>query len=275
MVEATLVPKGRYVLASTARTRTWVAALPTGGEARAWQGPSGAVTITAPDAAGIDCARFMLALDDDTTPFEHAHANDALLGPSIRALRGLRPLRRATVAHAALRAVCGQLVTSAEARRLERAITRACDEPVPSQERLASFSPTRLRALGLATQRAAALVRLCRTVDLEGLRSQPTEAVVARICRERGLGPWSAGVIAMEGLGRYDHGLVGDLGLIKLASALRGRPASTEDTAELLAPYGEWRGLAGLYLLAGFARGLVPGASADLARVARSRVGAR
>ena len=71
-----------------------------------------------------------------------------------------------------------------------------------------------------------------------------------RIVEERTLGPWSAGVICLYGLGRYEHGLVGDLGLIKLCTRLLGRPATSEDTAELLAPYGDWAGLASVYLLA-------------------------
>ena len=52
--------------------------------------------------------------------------------------------------------------------------------------------------------------------------------------------------------------MVGDLGLIKLCAALLGRRAEPEDTAELLSRYGEWQGLASVYLLAGFARGLLP-----------------
>ena len=76
-------------------------------------------------------------------------------------------------------------------------------------------------------------------------------AAAARIERERGLGPWSAGVISLYGLGRFERGLVGDLGLIKLCAALRGRWATAEDTRELLEPYGEWAGLASVYLLAG------------------------
>jgi 3-methyladenine DNA glycosylase/8-oxoguanine DNA glycosylase len=51
---------------------------------------------------------------------------------------------------------------------------------------------------------------------------------------------------------------VGDLGLIKLLSALRGEWVDAAETAELLEPYGEWAGLASIYLLAGFERGLVP-----------------
>ena len=97
------------------------------------------------------------------------------------------------------------------------------------------------------------------SLELERLHDLPTDAVVRRIERERGLGPWSAGVVCLEGLGRFEYGLVGDLGLIKLLRALRGRRVvETWETAELLEPYGEWAGLASVYLLRGFSRGLIP-----------------
>ena len=86
----------------------------------------------------------------------------------------------------------------------------------------------------------------------------PTAAVAQRLERERGLGAWSVGVVCLEGLGRVDHGLVGDLGLVKLLRALRGRRVEGWETADLLAPYGPWAGLASVYLLAGLGRGLVP-----------------
>ncbi|MFZ1879556.1 MAG: hypothetical protein WAU41_05260, partial [Gaiellaceae bacterium] len=123
---------------------------------------------------------------------------------------------------------------------------------------LARFSPAQLGALGLGARRASALIRLCRTLDLERLKEQPTEAAALRLERERGLGPWSAGVICMEGLGRYERGLARDLGLVKLASALWGRYVEAEESDELLVPYGEWAGLASVYLLAGLSRGFVP-----------------
>jgi 3-methyladenine DNA glycosylase/8-oxoguanine DNA glycosylase len=101
-------------------------------------------------------------------------------------------------------------------------------------------------------------VRLCRAFDLERLRSVSTDAAAARLVRESRIGPWSVGVVCIEGLGRYERGLVGDLGLVKLLSAMRGRRVETWETAELLEPYGEWAGLASVYMLNGFARGLVP-----------------
>ena len=128
----------------------------------------------------------------------------------------------------------------------------------PSTAALAAAAPFELRRLGLHERRGAAIVRVCRSLELERLHDLPTDAVVRRIERERGLGPWSAGVVCLEGLGRFEHGLVGDLGLVKLLRALRGRPVEGWETAELLEPYGEWAGLASVYLLTGFSRGLIP-----------------
>ncbi len=179
-------------------------------------------------------------------------------------LAGLRQLRTATVAQALLRALCGQLIESSRARHLERTIVRAVmpaqgrlREP-PTAAALGALAPAELRRLGLHARRGATLVRLCASLDLERLRDLPPETVAARIARERGLGPWSIGVIALEGLGRYDLGLVGDLGLIKLLSQLRGRRVEGWETEELLAPYGEWAGLASVYLLQAWGRGLLP-----------------
>jgi 3-methyladenine DNA glycosylase/8-oxoguanine DNA glycosylase len=272
MVEATLRPRGPYSLRLTARSGEWRAALPAGGWAQARQLADGSLVVRASSEDGIATARFMLALDDDTTEFHRRFAHDRLLGPSVRSLRGLRAARKATVTHAAIRAVCGQLVQSSKARELERAVIRACGEDPPGREALARLSPAQLVGRGLAPSRAATLVRLARSVDLEALRTVPGTALV-RLGRERGVGPWSVGVIALSGLGRYDAGLVGDLGLVKLRAALTGRwpdPSAVDDeTAELLSPYGEWQGLASVFLLAGVKRGLIPGASLDRARLAR------
>src|SRR5262249_32660960 len=43
----------------------------------------------------------------------------------------------------------------------------------------------------------------------------------------------------------------------KLAAALWGRHVEAEETDALLEPFGEWAGLASVYLLAGYAAGLV------------------
>lgn len=271
MVEDVVTPAGPYRLALVARGSVWQGALPGRRTAVARQRSDGRVVVRAPDEEALRLARFMLAIDDDTSGFHQRFARDPLIGPSSRALVGYRPRRVATVAHALVRAMSGQLIEARRARAIERAIARACGDEVVTQDALRRLSPVELRRLGLAQHRATTLQRLAVTIELESLRTHPTRTVASRLGRERCVGPWSVGVVALEGLGRYDHGLVGDLSLVKLQAALTGRWVEGHETADLLAPYEEWQGLACEILLLGWARGLVPGASADLARVARRR----
>jgi 3-methyladenine DNA glycosylase/8-oxoguanine DNA glycosylase len=271
MLEDVVTPTGQYRLRLMCRSGTWQGPLADGSTATAWQRSDGRVVVRAETGAGLERARFMLALDDDTTAFHQRFDADPLLGPTVRMLVGYRPLRLATVTHAALRAMCGQLIEARRAAAIERSILRELGGAVATRETLAPLSPSDLRRHGLALSRATTLIRLIRSLDLERLREHDTEVVLRRLGRERGIGPWSVGVIALEGLGRYDHGLVGDLGLVKLLSSLRGSWVEADETAELLAPYEEWQGLAGLFLMLGWSRGLIPGADPDLGRRARMR----
>ena len=276
-VRAELRPKGPYSLRVSGRHASDATRVVVDGTYRATvrigdalervhavQRPDGTIVVAAESEAGVDHVRFALGLDDDHSEFLRCFAADPLLGETLRRIRGLRPMRTATVAQALLRAVAGQLIQASRARQIERTVVRAATPALgglhaaPTAADLARFSPAELARLGLGARRATALVRLCRSLDLEGLKRHPTGAVVARLTRERGLGPWSLGVICLEGLGRYEHGLYRDLGLAKLASALWDRWVEPEESDGLLAPYAEWSGLASVYLLAGYARGFVP-----------------
>lgn len=276
MVAAELKPRGPYSLRTSGRlasdaTRvvingTYRATIRADGSlerVRASQRLDGVVSVQAESDAGVEHVRYVLGLDDDHSEFLRRFANDPLLGEPIRRLRGLRPLRTATVAHALLRAVAGQLILAKRARQIERTVVRRATpvldglHAAPSCADLARFSPAELRDLGLGARRGSSLVRLCRSLELERLKGLPTDAVAQRLERERGLGPWSVGVVCLEGLGRYERGLARDLGLAKLASALWGRYVEAEETDELLEPYGEWAGLASVYLLAGYHAGYI------------------
>ena len=276
MITAEIRPSGPYSLRFSARlasdaTRMMregvlTATLVVDGraeQARAWQRPDGVVRVEALSDEGLSQMRFVLAVDDDHSEFLRRFADDPLIGEATRRFPGLRPLRTSTVAHALLRAFAGQLITSSRARAIERAVIRAATRPLgtlhapPTAADLGRFAPAELRQLGLGARRGASLVRLCRGTSLEALRSIPTETAAQYLERERGLGPWSAGVVCLQGLGRYERGLARDLGLVKLAAALWGRHVEAEETDVLLEPYGDWAGLASVYLLAGYQAGLV------------------
>lgn len=271
--EATVVPRPPYSLALSARLRSdptrhfrdgvLTVALEAGGApalARVRQRPDGSLAVALDGERpreALERLRFVLAADDDHAPFLRRFAADPLLGDRLRRLRGLRPLRTATVTHALLKAVCGQLIEARAARLLEARLLRAFASPFgelrlpPTRATFGSQAPALLARDGLVARKANALVRVSREWDVERLHGVETGAAARRIERERGLGPWSAGVMCLYGLGRFEQGLVGDLGLVKLCAARLGRRAEADDTRELLAPYREWAGLASVYLLAG------------------------
>jgi 3-methyladenine DNA glycosylase/8-oxoguanine DNA glycosylase len=279
ILERVVRPAGPYTLALCSkhasdatrhvRDGTLTAALRLGVRvetATASQTVDGRLVLRAESEEGLERLRFVLAVDADHSEFLRRFARDPLIGETTSRFQGMRQLRMSTVAQTLLRAFCGQLIEARRARQLECIIVRAVESRVegtdlhapPTSKSLARFAPVRFRQLGLHASRAAALVRICRSTELEKLHELPTEKAAAFIERQRGLGPWSAGVVCLEGLGRYERGLVGDLSLVKLMSRLRGRWVEAHETAELLAPYGEWAGLAGLYLTTGFAHGLIP-----------------
>jgi 3-methyladenine DNA glycosylase/8-oxoguanine DNA glycosylase len=277
MVEDLVRPRGPFSLRSSARLagdatrrfngRVLLCLFEVDGRlerAAAWQETDGGVALRALSEDGLERLKAVLPLKADHTEFLQRFAGDPLLRRPVRELRGMRPLRVGTVTQAVLRAICGQLIEAKRARKLELRLIRATSPTdgvlyaPPEPRAFSAFAPAQLQRFDLSARKAATLVRLCRTLDLERLRSVPAAGAARRLERERGLGPWSVGVISLHGLGSYQFGLVGDLGLIKLCAALLGRRAEPEDTAELLAPYGEWQGLASTYLLAGFARGLLP-----------------
>src|SRR5262245_48256630 len=159
-------PCGPYSLRLSARLATDAtrsfrngrlsAVLPGGELGCAWQRPDGIVVLRAETEGGLDRMRFVLGLDDDHSEFLERFADDRVIGRATRVLKGLRPTRLATVAHALLRALAGQLVTWQQAKQIEREVIRrttrrhSCGlhEP-PSGESLGRVGTAELRKHGL------------------------------------------------------------------------------------------------------------------------------
>jgi 3-methyladenine DNA glycosylase/8-oxoguanine DNA glycosylase len=163
--------------------------------------------------------------------------------------RGKRRLLLSTPLHALIRAVCGQLIRSSEAGRIERRILRELGSRhgeftlAPDAETLAAAHPAILERAGLSPRRAVVLSRAARRLKLDALAHEPWQTARRRVLREPGLGRWSAGLLMMDGFGRHELGLSGDLGLVRLAEALG------VDEPSMLDRYGEWQGMASLWLL--------------------------
>lgn len=227
-------------------------------KARVWQAGDGVVRARVPATrlgAAEPALRRLLRIELDHRPFLELAAGDPLLQPLRGRLAGMRPAVAGSLGQALVRGVAGQLVRSSEAVRFERRIVAGLDRrgldglrTPPAAADLAAAHPATFERAGLSPARAVALSRLA-ALNWDALAGQPSDHVETRVRRLRGIGPWTSGVICSAGLARVDRGLVGDLGLIRLAGALLGREAGAEDTAALLAPYGEWAGLASAWLL--------------------------
>jgi 3-methyladenine DNA glycosylase/8-oxoguanine DNA glycosylase len=228
------------------------------GRARVWQRHDGTVSarVTAPDAeAAVDRLRFVLGADVDHTPFLEMAERDRLLGPLVRRRPALRPSRCGSLAQSLVRGLAGQLVPAVEAARIERRLLGAITERrdglrvPPAIHDLRRLTPASAERCGLSPRRSGLLARLARTLPTERLAAAATEEALARLMAEPGVGPWAAGVICGQGLGRPDAAPAGDLGLVKLCSALLRRRADAADTERLLAAYAPWQGFAAAHLL--------------------------
>jgi DNA-3-methyladenine glycosylase II len=97
--------------------------------------------------------------------------------------------------------------------------------------------------------RAVARAILDGTIDEAALTLLPTPELMAALVVNRGIGPWTAAVVALRGFGRLDLFPMNDSGVAKSVRDLSGR--SDVDVEALLARLGEQRGMLYYHLLLG------------------------
>jgi DNA-3-methyladenine glycosylase II len=123
-------------------------------------------------------------------------------------------------------------------------LVKACGEEVTPSSVL-KLRPSRMRALGLSTQKTAYIRDLARhtrdgKVVFEELLGLSDEEVVERLTQVKGIGVWTAHMFLMFALRRHDVFPVGDLGIrnaIRKAYGLSQLPLPAE--MQLLAD--KWR----------------------------------
>jgi AraC family transcriptional regulator of adaptative response / DNA-3-methyladenine glycosylase II len=158
----------------------------------------------------------------------------------------------------AVRAIIGQQISVAAAVTVARRLVEAFGTPwpelpggpwrgFPAPEVLASAPLEDVPGLRL---RAPVVRALARAVSSGALRldgSCPLDEVVAALCTIRGIGPWSASIVALRALGDPDALPAADLGL-RRALGRRGLLASARDVERRAERWRPWRGYATLWL---------------------------
>ena len=202
--------------------------------------------------------RRLLDLDADPEAVVDALSRDPDLAPVVAKAPGQRIPRTVDEAELAIRAVLGQQVSTKAARthtaRLVTAYGRRLDDPAgalthsfPSVEELAEIDPMHL-AVPKARQRTlSALIAGLADGSVVLDAGSDWDTARSQLLALPGVGPWTAEVIAMRGLGDPDAFPVSDLGL-RLAAKQLGLPGDQRRLVEHSARWRPWRSYATQHL---------------------------
>ncbi len=232
-------------------------------------------------SVALRVAQVALGASADVAPFYRAHRGDPVLGPPIRAFRGLRVAGLPSLWEALVTAVLAQQVNLNFAYDIRRELALAYGPRArffgqtyvgfPGPEPLAEERLPRLRRFRLSRSKAVAIRGLARafadgSLCEKELGALGDEGAIEKLTRIPGVGRWTAEIGLLRGLGRPDIFPAGDLGVVKyLAQGLLGHAtrAKEEDMRRFSLRWAPHRSLALVYGYAELNRrkGLSPPAS--------------
>jgi AraC family transcriptional regulator of adaptative response / DNA-3-methyladenine glycosylase II len=204
--------------------------------------------------AAVQRCRRLLDLDADPLAISAYLGGDPVIGPLARACPGRRAIGAVDGDEIALRAVLGQQVSVAAARRLAGRLTALSGKPLapadpggadaltrafPDAATVAALDP---ETLPMPRSRGRALVGLAEALASGSVSLDPgadREEAHARLLALPGIGPWTAGYIGLRALSDPDAFPVGDAGVLRALRRL-GRPAGAASVAEAAQAWRPW-----------------------------------
>jgi len=198
--------------------------------------------------------RSFLGAEHDLAAFAAFAAEDPVLGPVERALRGFRPALVPDAWEMLVTSITAQQVSLRAATAIRNRLIEAYGPPpsFPARERVAALGADDLTALGFSRAKAAATVALARAdLDLDGLAAFPDDEVSARLVALPGIGEWTADWFLARHLGRPRAWPAGDLGVRKALGRflLAGGDPSLREARVLGERFAPYESLAAQYLL--------------------------
>jgi DNA-3-methyladenine glycosylase II len=210
----------------------------------------------------LTLVRRMLGIDRDLAHFDHAAARMKWLRPLALHLRGLKPPRYPTLWEAFVNAIAFQQVSLQAASAIVRRLIMALGQPIasqgaalylfPSAEQVLGAEDDLLRATGLSARKLATLRRAgdalaSGTLDEAMLQERPSTDAAALLQQIKGIGPWTATVILLRGLGRLDVFPMNDTSVVRNLALVAG--STPLDVQRILAALGPQRGMLYYHLL--------------------------
>jgi AraC family transcriptional regulator of adaptative response / DNA-3-methyladenine glycosylase II len=223
--------------------------------------------------AAVQRCRRLLDLDADPEPIAAALSADPVIGPLAVACPGRRVPGHVDGDELAIRAVLGQQVSVAAAKRLGARLAAAYGKPLeqpegtlthcfPTVGTLAAADPA---TLPMPRSRAGALVGLATALASGDLSLDPgadRERAAAQLLTLPGIGPWTVSYIRMRALSDPDAFLPTDVGVLEALARLgavpdgatptkaAARAAAAKTAAELAGNWRPWRSYAVQHLWA-------------------------
>jgi DNA-3-methyladenine glycosylase II len=219
------------------------------------------VEVSERQRSAITTVRQVLGTDRDVAEFVDRARRVSWLSELVMRMKGARPPRYPTLWEGLVNAIVFQQISvHAASAIMSRFVTAIGDATAwkevplvvfPGPERLAQASDTTLRALGLSagkvgTLRRAADAIATGTLTEPMLEERTSDDAALLLRRIKGIGPWTAAVTLLRGLGRLDVFPGRDSGVAASLALAAGKRVDAESLARRL---GHERGMLYFYLL--------------------------
>ncbi len=213
------------------------------------------------DERAFALAHRMLGVDRTTAGFDAGARRIPWLRALARRMRGVKPPRYPTLWEACVNAIVFQQISLLAASSILRRTIVALGSPreyaglalhaFPTIDTVAGAPDASLREAGLSAGKVATLRRIAESLgsgalDEAMLEERPSPAAAALLCTIKGIGPWTAAVILLRGLGRLDVFPANDSGVARGLAALAGADVEVAPALETL---GSERGMLYYHLL--------------------------
>ncbi|MFY9738783.1 MAG: hypothetical protein WAK11_06975 [Candidatus Cybelea sp.] len=210
----------------------------------------------------LETVHRMLGTDRTLGEFDRGAARIPWLQPLALRMRGVKPPRYPTLWEACVNAIVFQQVSIHAASAILRRYVVTLGSPIelrdgpamhafPDAEATLRAKDDVLRAAGLSANKVAALrcvaeTLVSGTLDVRMLEERSSVEAAAMLRSIKGIGPWTATVVLLRGLGRLDVFPMNDSGVARGFALVGGSPPEIEHVLDVL---GSQRGMLYYHLL--------------------------
>ncbi|MEV8254988.1 AlkA N-terminal domain-containing protein [Rhodoglobus sp. NPDC076762] len=213
------------------------------------------ITCTAQLATISDVAplvarvRRLFDLDADSLAIDRALSSDPALAGSVARVPGIRLPGSVDTEETLFRTLIGQQISVAAARTVHaRIVTELGSEGLfPSAAVLAASGAEVLRGPKTRIASILGVAEAIASGELELDVSTPVEEFTAKLVAMPGIGPWTAGYMAMRVLGNSDIMLSSDL-VVRQGAGELGLPATATALTQYSRHWAPWRSYACMHL---------------------------